>query len=80
MPSSTAMVLNSRATAARLDDRLGDESAERLQVDVARARTAVKQFAIAMIGLSKSASAMPVARQSARAAACVFPWVVRCDR
>ena len=36
MPSSTAMVLNSRGDAARRRDRLGDDPADRLEVGVAR--------------------------------------------
>ncbi len=35
---------------------------------------------MATMGLARSASAVPVARQRARAAACVRPSVVRCER
>ena len=40
----------------------------------------VKLLAIATIGLPKSSSVMPVARQSARAPAMVRPWVEVLDR
>jgi hypothetical protein len=36
----------------------------------------VKLLAMAMIGFSKSASVIPVARHKARAPAIVRPWVV----
>jgi hypothetical protein len=40
----------------------------------------VKEFATAMIGLSKSPSFMPVARHRARAPAMLRPWVVVRER
>src|SRR5581483_2987929 len=40
----------------------------------------VKLLAMAMIGLPKSASFMPVARQSPRAPAMLRPWVVVLER
>jgi hypothetical protein len=40
----------------------------------------VKEFTTAMIGLPKSESFMPVARQSPRAPAMLRPWVVVLER
>jgi hypothetical protein len=40
----------------------------------------VKEFAIAMMGLPKSSSFMPVARHRPRAPAMLRPWVVVRER
>ena len=40
----------------------------------------VKELAMAMIGLPKSSSPMPVARQRARAPAMLRPWVEVAER
>jgi len=72
MPSSTAMVLNSFATTARRLDLARYQLAHVLQVHVPGTNW-VNELAIAMIGLLKSPSFMPVARHSARAPAMLRP-------
>src|SRR5450830_2176517 len=79
MPSSTAIVLNSRAMppAAWI-------AAETMRPTGARCvcpgTNSVKLFATAMIGLPMSSAATPVARSSARAPAMLRPWVTVRDR
>ena len=74
MPSSTAMVLNSLATPPAF-------SISRATIWPRSFRCTwpgtnwVKLFAMAMMGLPKSPSFMPVARHSARAPAMLRPWV-----
>ena len=72
MPSSTAIVLNSRPTppAAATESAT---SAPRLRRCTCPGTNWVKLLAIATIGLPKSESVMPVARQSARAPAIMRP-------
>ncbi len=60
-------------------DLAGHQLTQILEVHVARTNW-VKELAIAMIGLSKSSSVMPVARQSERAPAMFRPWVVVRER
>src|ERR1700759_915143 len=79
MPSSTAMVLNSLATPP---DSLTASAtiSPTLRRCTWRGTNWVKELAIATIGLPKSSSPMPVARQSARAPAMLRPWVLVRDR
>jgi hypothetical protein len=74
MPSSTAMVLNSLATppAASISRATSWPRSFRCTWP---GTNWVKEFTTAMIGLPKSPSFMPVARQSARAPAMLRPWV-----
>ena len=79
MPSSTAMVLNSRPTPpAALTESA--TSSPMLRRCTWPGTNWVKLLAIATIGLPKSSSVMPVARQSARAPAMLRPCVVVRDR
>ncbi len=73
MPSSTAIVLNSLATAAGRLDLARHELAEILEVHMA-GTNCVKELTTAMIGLPKSESFIPVARQRPRAPAMLRPW------
>src|SRR6478609_11725796 len=79
MPSSTAMVLNSFATPPAA-------SISRATIWPRSLRWTwpgtnwVKELAMAMIGLPKSPSFMPVARQRPRAPAMLRPWVVVRER
>ena len=75
MPSSTAMVLNSFATppAASISRHTSCPRSFRWTWP---GTNWVNEFDTAMIGLWKSSSVMPVARQSARAPAWLRPWVV----
>ncbi|MNI75259.1 hypothetical protein D3C73_1313930 [compost metagenome] len=79
MPSSTAMVLNSRGTApaARI-------ASETIRPTGARwvwpGTNSVKELATAMIGLPMSVLATPEARSSARAPAMLRPWVTVRER
>src|SRR5450756_119585 len=79
MPSSMAIVLNSRAMppAAWI-------AAETMRPTGARCvcpgTNSGKLFATAMIGLPMSSAATPVARSSARAPAMLRPWVTVRDR
>ena len=61
----------------RIDASLADEEAKeaKLQLELSN-----QELAMAMIGLPKSSSFMPVARQSARAPAMLRPWVVVRER
>src|ERR1700761_2412727 len=79
MPSSTAIVLNSLATppASCTDCATISPTLRRCTCP---GTNWVKEFAIATMGLPKSASVMPVARQSARAPAMLRPWVEVRDR
>lgn len=74
MPSSTAMVLNSRGTApaARIASETMRPTGARW---VCPGTNSVKLFATAMIGLPMSAPATPEARIRARAPAMLRPWV-----
>src|SRR5690606_32805044 len=74
MPSSTAMVLNSLATppAASIWRATSWPMSFRCTWP---GTNWVKEFTTAMMGLLKSPSFMPVARQSARAPAMLRPWV-----
>ena len=74
MPSSTAIVLNSRPTppASAIDSAT---SAPMLRRCTCPGTNWVKLLAIATIGLPKSPSVMPVARHSARAPVIMRPWV-----
>ena len=79
MPSSTAMVLNSLATPPAF-------STSRATIWPRSFRCTwpgtnwVKELTMAMIGLPKSASFIPVARQRPRAPAMLRPWVVVRER
>jgi len=79
MPSSMAMVLNSLATPPAA-------SISRATIWPRSFRWTwpgtnwVKELAMAMIGLLKSPSFMPVARHKARAPAMLRPWVVVYER
>src|SRR5665648_431607 len=79
MPSSTAIVLNSRAMppAAWIASLTMRPTGARW---VCPGTNSVKLFATAMIGLPMSAAATPVARSSARAPAMLRPWVTVRDR
>jgi hypothetical protein len=79
MPSSTAMVLNSLATppAASISRATSWPMSFRCTWP---GTNWVKELAMAMMGLSKSASFMPVARHRARAPAMLRPWVVVRER
>src|SRR5579863_2145525 len=79
MPSSTAIVLNSLATppVAATDSATISPTLRRWTWP---GTNWVKEFAIATIGLPKSDSVIPVARQSARAPAMFRPWVEVRDR
>src|SRR5882757_181114 len=79
MPSSTAIVLNSLATppAAATDSATISPTLRRCTWP---GTNWVKEFAIATIGLPKSDSVIPVARQSARAPAMFRPCVEVRDR
>ncbi|OEV16833.1 hypothetical protein AN221_29445 [Streptomyces nanshensis] len=74
MPSSTAMVLNSRGTAPA-----AWIASETIRPTGARwvwpGTNSVKELATAMIGLPMSALATPDARIRARAPAMLRPWV-----
>ena len=72
MPSSTAIVLNSLATppASATDSATISPTLRRCTWP---GTNWVKELAIATIGLPKSASVIPVARQSARAPAMFRP-------
>ncbi len=74
MPSSTAMVLNSLATppAASISRATSWPRSFRWTWP---GTNWVKELTTAMIGLPKSPSPMPVARQRARAPAMLRPWV-----
>ncbi|CAM5191051.1 hypothetical protein CDEN61S_01532 [Castellaniella denitrificans] len=74
MPSSTAMVLNSLATppAASIWRATSWPMSFRCTWP---GTNWVKEFTTAMMGLLKSPSFMPVARQRARAPAMLRPWV-----
>lgn len=74
MPSSTAMVLNSRGTApaARIASLTMRPTGARW---VWPGTNSVKLFATAMIGLPMSSLATPEARIRARAPAMLRPWV-----
>ena len=55
MPSSTAIVLNSRGMPPAARDRLGDDPADRLRGGCGPGTNSVKELATAMIGLPMSA-------------------------
>ncbi len=76
MPSSTAMVLNSapKPPAASITFLMRCPTSWRCTWP---GTNWVKLLAMAMIGLPKSSSVMPVARHRARAPAMLRPWVVR---
>ena len=79
MPSSTAMVLNSLATAPAFSIC----SATRRPMSrrwTCPGTNWVNELTTAMIGLPKSVSFMPVARHSARAPAMLRPWVLVSER
>jgi len=79
MPSSTAMVLNSRPTppAAAISPATSWPRSLRCTWP---GTNWVKLLAMAMIGLLKSSSCMPVARHSERAPAMLRPRVVVWER
>ncbi len=79
MPSSTAMVLNSRPTPPASATAPATSWPMSLRW-TCPGTNCVKLFAIATMGLPKSASVMPVARHSARAPAMLRPWVVVRER
>lgn len=81
MPSSTAMVLNSFRVAACGLDLTGNKLPKILQMHMARTNC-VKLLAIAMTYLPKSASFMPVARQTChvRRPCCGRGWTFWSDR
>ncbi len=79
MPSSTAMVLNSRPMPPA--SLIAPATSWPMSFRCTWPGTNwVKEFAIAMIGLPKSSFLSPVARQSARAPAMFRPWVVVRER
>jgi hypothetical protein len=79
MPSSTAIVLNSRGTApaARTAPAMTWPTSRRCTCP---GTNSVKLLATAMIGLPMSDPATPVARSRARAPAMFLPWVTVRDR
>ncbi len=79
MPSSTAMVWNSRATppASRTAPATMSPRSRRCTWP---GTNWVYELAMATMGLPKSESVIPVARQSARAPAALRPWVVVRER
>ena len=79
MPSSTAMVLNSLATPPTASISRATSWPMSFRCTCPGTNW-VKELAMAMIGLSKSSSVMPVARHRARAPAMLRPWVVVRDR
>jgi hypothetical protein len=74
MPSSTAMVLNSLATPPEASISRATSWPRSLRCTWPGTNW-VKELAMAMIGLPKSPSPMPVARHSERAPAMLRPWV-----
>ena len=74
MPSSTAMVLNSLATPPAASISRATSWPRSLRCTWPGTNW-VKELATAMIGLPKSPSFMPVARQRPRAPAMLRPWV-----
>ena len=79
MPSSTAMVLNSLAMPPAFSTSPATSWPMSFRCTCPGTNW-VKELAMAMIGLPKSSSFMPVARQSARAPAMLRPWVVVRER
>src|SRR5262245_51585561 len=79
MPSSTAIVLNSRPTPPT-SATVSATSAPRLRRWTWPGTNWVNELAMATIGLPKSSSVIPVARQSARAPAMLRPWVDVAER
>ena len=79
MPSSTAMVLNSFATPPAASTSRATSWPRSLGWTWPGTNW-VKELTMAMIGLPKSPSFMPVARQSPRAPAMLRPWVVVRER
>ena len=79
MPSSTAMVLNSLATAPAFSI-CSATSRPMSRRCTCPGTNCVNELTTAMIGLPKSVSFMPVARQSARAPAMLRPWVLVAER
>ena len=75
MPSSTAIVLNSTPHPPDASMTFFTRCPTSCRC-TCPGTNCVKLFAIAMMGFSKSASFMPVARQSERAPAMLRPWVV----
>ena len=76
MPSSTAMVLNSLATAPAFWISPATSWPRSFRCTWPGTNW-VKELAMATIGLAMSSVEVPVARHSARAAAWPLPWVVR---
>ena len=74
MPSSTAMVSNSLATPPAASTSRATNCPRSLRCTWPGTNW-VKELAMAMIGLPKSPSFMPVARQRPRAPAMLRPWV-----
>ena len=79
MPSSTAIVLNSRPTPPA-SATASATRAPRLRRCTWPGTNWVNEFAMATIGLPKSASVIPVARQRARAPAMLRPCVEVAER
>ena len=79
MPSSTAMVLNSRPTPPA--SLIAPATSWPMSFRCTWPGTNwVNELAIATIGLPKSSFVMPVARHRARAPAMFLPWVVVRER
>ena len=74
MPSSTAIVLNSLATPPAFSTSRATSWPRSFRWTWP-GTNCVKELAMAMIGLPKSPSFMPVARQRPRAPAILRPWV-----
>ena len=74
MPSSTAMVLNSFATPPAFSISRATSCPRSFRWTWPGTNW-VKELAMAMIGLPKSPSFMPVARHRPRAPAMLRPWV-----
>src|SRR5690349_1373303 len=79
MPSSTAIVLNSFATAPAASISRATNCPRSFRWTWPGTNW-VKELAIAMMGLPKSPSFMPVARHRPRAPAMLRPWVVVRER
>ena len=79
MPSSTAIVLNSLAMPPAASTSRATSCPMSFKWTWP-GTNCVKELAMAMIGLPKSPSLTPVARQSPRAPAMLRPWVVVRER
>jgi len=79
MPSSTAIVLNSRPTPPAWATASATREPRSFRCTWP-GTNCVYELAIATIGLPKSASVIPVARQRARAPAMLRPWVEVAER